>query len=123
MKKSIVLLLLATGCATWYRPGIELRDVAFTVFPHIEVADSSTYLSYQITIPQNHIENRPQVMGRRINERYYVFFLGRTSFREYGNLKRIPLNGLYDQPIPANLQEVYWLNPDGTEVPLEVTGK
>ena len=101
-------------------PGTALQDVAFAVRPHIVKRNDDYVLRYRIRVPEG--EQPPlarALVARAGSEKGYYYFSIPVSHPERGQLVERPLaeDGLEDF---ARKNAVYWLDPDGSEVPLEI---
>jgi len=102
-------------------PGVALEDVRFAEQPHIVKHGKEYYLRYRIaTDPSRPMPLRMVLGSRKTTDKGYYYFSVPISHIEPGNVIQRPLadDGLTEF---AQRNAVYWLNPDGSEVPLEVT--
>ncbi len=103
-------------------PRVALGEVAFSIPPHILQRGEQYYLRYQIKADSgNHPPFRMVPLCKTTSEKGYYFFGTPISFPERGSVVERPLDrdGLTNF---ARKCAIYWLNPDGSEVHLEVTG-
>jgi hypothetical protein len=102
------------------RPGVSLQDVRFAERPHIVHRGENYYLRYRVAVDQgNKMTLRMVVDVKKVKDRGYYFFIAPVSQPERGNVVERPLaaDGLTEF---ADRRAVYWLNPDGSEIPLEI---
>lgn len=101
-------------------PGIALQDVLVDEGPYVLQRGEDFYLIYRLAPgPNEQPAHRVMVGCKRTKEKAYYFFIGRVSFPERGNAIERPLasDGLSEY---ARRGAVYWLNPDGSEIALEI---
>lgn len=101
-------------------PGVALQDVKFSVQPHIVKRGDYYYLRYQIATEPGEVLPLRMVLGSKKgkNKGYYYFSIP-ISHVERGNLVERPLADDQLEDF-ARQKAVYWLNPDGSEIPLEI---
>jgi len=103
------------------RPGVALQDVLFEEGPHIvQRGEEDYYLRYRLaTGPDERPALRMVVGARKTKDKAFYFFIAPISQPERGNTIERPLasDGVTEF---AQHSAVYWLNPDGSEIPLEV---
>jgi len=127
MKKNFLILFLslstiiAIACSlSKHVPYCSLDDVNFIIKPHIKVSNNEYFLEYQVAILDDKIEQKLQVGSFINNDKAYYYFIGKTSFREMGNIVQ---KSLSDDKLSefAKVESVYWLNADKSEVRLSVS--
>lgn len=116
----IFIALALSKCGTVKQmPCCSVSDVSFLIAPHIIKKDGDYFLTYQIPVHRERIEQRLQVGLLIRDEKAYYYFIGKTSFKELGNIVLRPLS----QDDVTDLVEnnaIYWLNADKTEVKLKI---
>jgi hypothetical protein len=108
------------ACAMSSKPGVALQDVRFEEGPYILQRGGNFYLRYRLAAgPDDQPELRMVVGARKTKVKAYYFFIGPISGPERGNVIEMPLafDGLAEF---ARRGAVYWLNPDGSEILLEI---
>ena len=117
----IFIAVIALKCANMkHMPCCSLNDISFLIAPHIITKDGNYFLEYQIAVHSDKIEQRLQVGSFIRDEEAYYFFIGKTSYRELGNVVLIPLS--QDNVTDfARKNAVYWLNADKSEVKLKIS--
>lgn len=102
------------------RPGVALQDVRFAEGPYIAHRGDHYYLHYRLAIDQgSNMPLRMVVDAKQAKDKGYYYFIAPISQPEKGNVVERPLagDGLTEF---AHRRAVYWLNPDGSEIPLEI---
>ena len=102
------------------RPGVALQDVRFAERPHIVHRGNNYYLRYRVAVDQgSELVLRMVVNAKKAKDKGYYYFIAPISQPEKGNVVERPLasDGFTEF---AHQRAVYWLNPDGSEVPLEI---
>lgn len=102
------------------KPRIALQDVPFDEGPYIVRRGEDFYLSYRLAAGPDERPNLRMIVGsKKVKDKAFYFFIGRVSFPERGNAIERPLtsDGLSEF---ARRDAVYWLNPDGSEIPLDI---
>jgi hypothetical protein len=108
------------GCSMSTRPGVALHDVGFTEPPYIVHRGDDYYLHYRAATSQGgKMALRVVVDAKQTKDKGYYYFIGPISQPERGNVVERPLasDGLAEL---ARRKAVYWLNPDGSEILLEI---
>jgi hypothetical protein len=108
------------GCSMLTRPGVALRDIQFAEGPFIARRGEDYFLHYRVAQSPGSIPPpRTVVKAKKEKDRGYYFFIGTISAPERGNVVERPLasDGLTEF---ARRGAMYWLDPDGSEIPLEV---
>jgi len=116
----LILLALAVGCAIMPDPGVAMKDIDFAEQPIIVQRGEYYYLRYRIALqPGSALPLRRVLCHRRTTDKGYYYFSIPVSHTEWGNTVERPLamDGFTDL---ARKDAMYWLNPDGTEVKLEI---
>jgi|HubBroStandDraft_6_1064221.scaffolds.fasta_scaffold176094_2 hypothetical protein len=101
-------------------PRVALGEISFALFPQIVQRGGQYYLRYQIQMPPgDQFQARMVPFSRITNDKGYYFFGTPISLPERGHLVESPLSsdGLTNF---AKTNAIYWLNPDGREVHLEI---
>ena len=118
--KNVLAWLGILGCAIIPPAGTALEEVPFKITPHIMKKGSQYYLRYQIAIEEEgHLQLKLVLYSKKTNDRGYYYFGIPMSHSEFGNLVERPLaiDGLVEF---AEKDSMYWLNPDGSEIHLEI---
>lgn len=114
----LLLLVFTSGCHYQPAAATPLSGVKFSEAPHLVQRDGEYYLRYAIdnsSPPQlKHL-----VYAKTENNKAYYFFSIAISHPEFGGLVERPLSGDGFTNY-AKQDAVYWLNPDGSEIKLEV---
>jgi hypothetical protein len=101
-------------------PGVALQDVQFAERPYIAKRDGNFYLHYRLAVENGSSKPfRMVLVGRKGKDKGYYYFSVPISHPEWGNMVERPL-ALDDFTDFARRNAVYWLNPDGSEIPLEI---
>jgi hypothetical protein len=101
-------------------PGVFLHDVQFAERPHILKCGDSYYLRYRIAIKHGTVPPLRMVLcSRKGRDKGYYYFSVPISHPESGHVIE---RALADDQLTefARRNAVYWLNPDGSEIRLEV---
>lgn len=125
MIRSLLILasigwLILGACSVKLKPGVVLQDVLVDEGPYIVQRGENFYLRYRLVAgPNDRPTLRMMVGADKTKDKAFYFFTGPTSFPELGNTIERPLgsDGLTDF---ARRGAVYWLNPDGSEIPLDI---
>lgn len=116
---TFICFLIMGGCTMKPDPGVAFQDVPFAVKPHIVKRGDYYYLRYQIAIEPGSLNLRRVLYSKRSDSKGYYYFSIPISHAEHGNVVERPLED--DQFTEfAKRKAVYWLNPDGSEIPLEI---
>lgn len=102
------------------RPGVALQDIQFAEGPYIACRGDNYFLHYRVALnPGTTPGVRMVVDAKKAKDKGYYFFIAPISLPERGNVVERPLapDGLTEF---ARRGSMYWLNPDGTEIPLKV---
>jgi hypothetical protein len=102
------------------KPGVALDDVRFAEGPHIVKRGTDYYLRYRIALGSSgNTPMRLVVDASKGNNRGYYFFIAPATLPERSNVveRSLAADGLSEY---ARRGAVYWLNPDGSEVLLEI---
>jgi hypothetical protein len=102
------------------RPGVALHEVQFEEGPYIVHRGENFYLRYRVAVDRrNEMNLRIVVDAKQVKDKGYYYFVAPISQPERGNIIERPLafDGLTKF---AQQGAVYWLNPDGSEIPLEI---
>jgi hypothetical protein len=101
------------------RPGVALQEVQFEEGPYIVHRGENFYLHYRMALDRGRMTLRMAVDAKEGKDKGYYYFVGPISQPERGNVIERPLafDGLTKF---AQKSAVYWLNPDGSEIPLEI---
>ena len=122
LKRLAVLLgtyLGSGGCSMQPNPGVALQDVRFSERPHIVMRGGNYYLRYRIATEHGGMKPlRMLLCARKGQGKGYYFFSVPVSHVEPGDVVERPLAD-DDFTELARRNAVYWLNPDGSEVPLD----
>jgi hypothetical protein len=119
-----VLLILAgslglLGCSTVVPPDLSLNDKHFAERPFIMKRDDRYYLHYRMALEKEHVNLRMVLWTKKTKDKAYYYFSGPISHPEWGGIVERPL--AYDEFTEfARRNAVYFLNPDGSEVKLEI---
>lgn len=100
-----MILLGLAGCQVPLTPHVALNAAQFIEGPVIIQRDDRYNLRYRCSLPRGDFKVRPVLANKADEEAAYYFFIGHTSFPEYGNTIEIPL--AYDgtrHPIPVRLE-------------------
>ncbi|UVO28154.1 hypothetical protein [Bradyrhizobium arachidis] len=102
------------------KPGVALQDVPFEEGPYIVQRGENFYLHYRLAAGADE-RPRPRMVvdSKKAQDKAFYFFIGPISNPERGNVIERPLasDGLMEF---ARRGALYWLNPDGSEIPLEI---
>lgn len=98
---------------------ISINEVHFKIFPHIIQKESNFYLVYQIDTTFEMVKFKLVVSTKVVNDTAFYYFVGRTSFKENGNIKSILIveKNSFNSLVKQN--SIFWLNPNGENVRLE----
>lgn len=102
------------------KPGVALQDVLVEEGPYIVQRGKHFYLRYRLAAgPEDRPALRMVVGAKKTKDKAFYYFIGPISYPERGTTIERPLasDGLTEF---AQRGAVYWLNPDGSEIPLEV---
>jgi hypothetical protein len=102
------------------KPGTALSEVEFAEAPHIVKRGGRHVLRYRVRGQKGErLPLKMPLLARAGEDKGYYYFSMPVSSREPGNLVERSLadDGLEEF---ARQNAVYWLNPDGSEVPLEI---
>ena len=114
-----IALTLLKCSSVRHMPCCSINDVSFLITPYIIKKDGNYFLKYQISVHSDRIEQRLQVGSFIRDEKAYYYFIGKTSYRELGNVVLRPLS--QDNAIDfAKKNAIYWLNSDKSEVKLKI---
>ena len=114
-----VLFVAACASAMLPEPWVHFKEAPFAEKPRIVRRENAFYLRYRMTLQQAGVTPRYVLVAKKTADKAY-YYLGRpVSHPEYGNLVERPLafDGLTEF---AQRNAVYWLNPDGSEIRLEI---
>lgn len=103
-------------------PGVSLQDIQFVERPHIVKRGESYYLRYQIATNIGCVTPLRMVLcSRKRQDKGFYYFSVPISHVEPGHVVE---RALADDQLDelARRNAVYWLNPDGSEIQLEVEG-
>jgi len=101
-------------------PGVAFQDVEYAERPHIIKRGDSYYLRYRIAMKPGTIPPLRMVLcSRKGHDKGYYYFSVPISHPEPGHVIE---RSLADDQLTefARRNAVYWLNPDGSEIHLEV---
>lgn len=102
------------------KPGVALHDVRFAEGPYIVKRGTDYYLRYRIALDRGgNTPMRLVVDASKGNNKGYYFFIAPATLPERGHVveRSLIADGLGEY---ARRGAVYWLNPDGSEVLLEI---
>lgn len=102
------------------KPGIALQEVPFVEGPYIVNRGEDFYLHYRIAANNgDEMTLRMVVDAKKGKDKGYYYFIAPISLPEKSNVIERPLSsdGLVEF---AQRKAVYWLNPDGSEIPLDI---
>jgi hypothetical protein len=102
------------------KPGVALNEVPFEEGPYLLQRGEDFYLCYRLAAGPNERPNQRMVVdAKQTKDKAFYFFIGPVSFPERGNRIERPLasDGLAEF---ARRGAVYWLDPDGSEIPLQI---
>ena len=101
------------------RPQVALGSLSFALFPQIVRRAGRYYLRYQIQVPAGQFQARQVPFAKKAGDKGYYFFGTPISLPELDHVVASPVDkeGLTEF---AEKNAIYWLNPDGSEVHLEV---
>jgi hypothetical protein len=119
-----VICILNFGCSTTgnMSAAINIQDVKFIVNPYILKKNEDYFLVYQIAIERG-ANVRHQIGEKIINNKYYYFFTGITSFPEYDQTVYRPVKKDENILRIFKSDSVFWLNPDNSELKLKIAGQ
>ncbi len=101
-------------------PRVQLGEISFAIFPEIVQRGGQYYLRYQIRMPSgNEFQARMVPFAKSTGDKGYYFFGTPISLPERGHMVERPLDNDGLTRFAKN-NAVYWLNPDGSEVHLEI---
>ena len=107
------------GCSTFPPPGIALQDVVFAEQPYIVKREDQYYLHYRRALEKEHTTLPRVLWTKKTKDKAYYYFSTAISHVERGGIIERPL--AYDHFTGfAQRNAVYWLNPDGSEVRLQI---
>lgn len=101
-------------------PGVALHDVPFVDGPCIVQRGESYYLRYRIAADRGGDMTLRMVLdAKKGPDKGHYYFIAPISQPERGNVVERPLasDGMTEL---ARRGAVYWLNPDGSEIALEI---
>jgi len=115
-----VQITLGSGCFTSKDiPVVSIDQMRFRVAPRVVHIDNRYFLEYQIAVAPDVPQTRYVLASSAFQGKGYYFFAGVTSYPEYGDLVRRPLDADHMETY-AQSNSIFWLNPDSSEVRLEV---
>src|SRR5688572_6197565 len=90
----LFVLVLEFGCtATTNVSGlIDIGQIKFVIHPYILYKNDGFYLVYQIAKDEKASNVRLQIGEKRTNDKFYYFFIGKSSFREYDHVVFRPVS-------------------------------
>lgn len=100
------------------KPGVVMDDVNFLIKPYIGKRGEKYFLIYQIAKS----EPPPLVRvlySRKTDNKAYYFFSVAISHIEQGNLVKRDIS-IDSFNAFAEKNSIYWLNSDGSEIPLQI---
>ena len=121
--KRVLLILVASlgllGCSTVVPPVLSLNDERFAERPFIMKRGDHYYLHYRRALEKEHVTLAMVLWTKKTKAKAYYYFSGPTSLFEWGGIVERPLefDGFTEF---ARRNAVYFLNPDGSEVKLEI---
>ena len=118
--KSLCAVLLISSCSLLPapKPSIAYDESLFAIPPIIIKRNENYYLRYRLKISDDYNFRKVLVAGKS-NSKGYYYFIGPTSFFEYGNLVERPL--VIDNFVDfAKNNSIYWLDPNGNETKIKI---
>lgn len=121
----IVLLVLNFSCTTTNNmsASVDIKDVKFVTEPYVLNKNGDFYLVYQIAKNEKGANVRLQIGEKKTVDKFYYFFIGKSSFPEYDHIVLRPVNKNEDVIKLFKSDAVFWLNPDATEVKLKIVSQ
>jgi hypothetical protein len=121
----MALLVLNFSCSTTNNmsASVDIKDVKFVTEPYILNKNGDFFLVYQVAKNGNTPNVRLQISEKRTADKFYFFFIGRSSFPEYDHLVFRPVNKKNDVSKFFKSDAFFWLNPDATEVKLKIVSE
>lgn len=102
------------------KPGVALQEVQFEEGPYIVRRGENFYLHYRIALDRGGEMNmRMGVGAKKVKNKGYYYFIAPVSQPERGNVIERPL-AIDELTEFAQRRAIYWLNPDGSEIYLEI---
>jgi hypothetical protein len=112
-------LMVLTGCQSFQKPGLSLKDAWLAEGPVIIQRGDHFYLRYRRALEDGRFPLLAVLYVKKTKEGGFYFFSGRISHVEWGNLVERPL--AYDDLEEfARRGRIYWLDPDDTKHPIPV---
>lgn len=120
-----VILVLNFSCSTTNNMSatVDIRDVKFLVNPYVLNKNGDFFLVYQVDVDEQKSNVRLQIGEKRTKDKFYYFFIGKSSFAEYDHIVFRPVNKNGDISILFKSGSVFWLNPDATEIKLKIVNQ
>lgn len=121
----LVLLVLYYSCSTTNNmsASVDIKNVKFVTEPHILDKNGDFYLVYQIAKNEKESNVRLQIGERISDDKFYYFFIGKSSFPEYDHLVLRTVSRNENVIKLFKSDAVFWLNPDATEVRLKIVSQ
>jgi hypothetical protein len=117
----IALFFLLDSCKVEFKPQHYLDEYNFVIFPHIIKKGDIYYLHYQLkSTKKNGAPTLLTGVGHKIiGTKAYYYFSVVTSVSDSGKIieKSLENDGFIEY---AKKKSIYWLNPDGSEVKLQI---
>jgi hypothetical protein len=116
------ILALNAGCSVKNIPAVGLDDVEFRVHPYVSYSNGDYYLVYQVNKGER-ASVRIVIGEKKMNNKFYYFIIGKTSFPEYDHIVRRPISKSEEIVRLFKADSVFWLNPDKSEVKLKIVNE
>jgi hypothetical protein len=112
-------LMVLTGCQSFQKPGLSLKDARLAEGPVIIQRGDHFYLRYRRALESRGFTLLLVPYVKKTKNAGFYFFSIPTSHVEWGNLIERPLayDGLEQL---ARRGQIYWLDPDGTKHPIPI---
>ncbi len=102
------------------KPGVALQSVPFAEKPHIVKRGDNYYLRYRIAVDSGRMMLRMALVAKKTPGKGYYYLTAPISHSELGNVveRSLAYDGFTEL---ARRNAVYWLNPNESEIHLEIT--
>src|SRR5687767_6786071 len=88
------ILILNFSCTTTSNMSatINIQDVKILINPHVLYKNGDFYLVYQIALDEQKANVRLEIGEKIKNNKFYYFFIGKSSFQEYDHMVLRPVS-------------------------------
>jgi hypothetical protein len=117
--KYLVIILTFCWSCTSSKPQASLKEMRFKVFPYIQKQNGEYFLVYQIDTSGERNMLIKNLEHKVWNKKAYYYFSFQLSHPEFGQIKKWPVKEDNFKEFAEN-NSIYWLNPDSSEVKLDI---